>query len=295
VNWLAAVQHLREARRAGVLVTLASVRGHAPRAAGAKMVVAREGQWGSIGGGNLEATAVARAMGLLDSPGAEPETLTIRLTDRAGGEHGQQCCGGEVTVLLEPLAVVPAVALFGIGHVGLELARILARHDLELHLVDSRSDQLRPDRLGALDGPVARIHVHAAPVPEVVLGQVPPGTHVLVMTHDHAEDAAICDMALRHGHLGSIGLIGSAAKWRRFQRLLAEEGHDSAVIHRIQSPIGLPDVGAKDPASIAVSIAAELLQVFEQEREALRDVIPAELAPPEARSITAPSPGSRAD
>ena len=45
-------------------------------------------------------------------------------------------------MLLEPLAVVPSVAIFGVGHVGLELARILARHDLDLHLVDSRADHL---------------------------------------------------------------------------------------------------------------------------------------------------------
>ena len=67
-------------------------------------------------------------------------TLTMRLNDRAPAEHGRQCCGGEVDLLLEPLPVVPAVAVFGVGHVGLELARILARHDVELHLVDSRAD-----------------------------------------------------------------------------------------------------------------------------------------------------------
>ena len=280
MNWLAGVQELREARRAGVLVTLASVRGHAPRAAGAKMVVAQDGQWGSIGGGNLEATVIARARQLLDSPAAAPETMTIRLTDRADSEHGQQCCGGEVSVLLEPLPVVPAVAIFGIGHVGLELARILARHDLELHLVDSRPGQTQPARLAMLDDAVARVHVHSAPVPEVVLGQVPPGTHVLVMTHDHAEDAAICDMALRHPHLGSIGLIGSASKWRRFERLLAEEGHDVAAMGRIRTPIGLPDLHAKDPASIAVAVAAELLRLIEQESPARQGTIPAEKATP---------------
>ena len=65
--------------------------------------------------------------------------MTVSLSDKARTEHGRQCCGGEVTLLLEPLPVVPAVAIFGVGHVGLELARILARHDLELHLVDSRA------------------------------------------------------------------------------------------------------------------------------------------------------------
>jgi xanthine dehydrogenase accessory factor len=268
VDWLSAVERLRRERRPGVLVTLASVRGHAPRAAGAKMVVAVDEAWGSIGGGNLEATAVARARAMLRDQRHEPEQLTLSLHDRAPVEHGQQCCGGEVGLLLEPLAVVPAVAIFGIGHVGLELARILARHDLELHLVDSRSSHLEPARLQALDDAVARVHLHRAPVPELVLGEVPAGTHVLIMTHDHAEDAALCDTALRCRELGSIGLIGSSAKWARFQQRLAAEGHSPQTIARIQTPIGLPDLVGKEPATIAVSVAASLVRVFEAERAA---------------------------
>ena len=216
------------------------------------MVVAADEVWETIGGGNLEATAVERSRALIARGASAPETLTLSLSDKAPSEHGQQCCGGEVTILLEPLAVVPAVAIFGVGHVGLELARILARHDLELHLVDSRADQVEP----------GRVHVHHAPVPEVALGQVPAGTHVLIMTHDHAEDAALCDMALRSGHLGSIGLIGSSAKWRRFEVLLRREGHDDAALARITTPIGLPDIVGKDPATIAVSVAGDLLRRF---------------------------------
>ena len=80
--------------------------------------------------------------------------------------------------------------------------------------------------------------VHHAPVPELALGALPAGTHVLVMTHDHAEDFALCDAALRCGHLGSIGLIGSAAKWARFRSGLLVEGHDEATVARIECPIG---------------------------------------------------------
>ncbi len=266
MQWLAAVERLRRERHPGVLVTLVSVRGHSPREAGAKMVVATTSTWDSIGGGNLEATAVARARTMLAEGVTVPEQLTLSLTDRAPSEHGQQCCGGEVAILLEPLAVVPAVAVFGVGHVGLELARVLARHDIELHLVDSRADQVSRQRLSVLDDSVARVHVHHAPVPELVLGQVPTGTHVLVMTHDHAEDAALCDSALRCGHLASIGLIGSSAKWRRFQQRLAAEGHSTTEIDRITTPIGLPEIEGKDPATIALSVAADLVRVFEAER-----------------------------
>jgi xanthine dehydrogenase accessory factor len=271
MNWVAAVEMLRRERRPGVLVTLVTVRGHAPREAGAKMVVAVDATWDSIGGGNLEATAVARARGLLadirERATVEPELMSLALNDRAPVDYGVQCCGGEVTLLLEPLLVVPSVAIFGMGHVGLELARILARHDIELHLVDSLADHASESALaGVTRDALARVHIHHAPVPELVLGQVPAGTHVVVMTHDHAEDVALCDVALRCSHLGSVGLIGSSAKWARFRVKLAAEGHSAEALTRIITPIGLPDLSGKDPATIAVSVAADLVRTFERER-----------------------------
>ncbi len=266
MEWLAAVERLRTRREPGVLLTVAVVRGHSPRDAGAKMVVSREETWGSIGGGNLEATAIDRARQLLLAQTATPTMFTATLSDKVPFGHGVQCCGGEVSVLLEPLAVPPAVAIFGMGHVGLELARILARHELDLHLVDSRPDRLTDEALSALGDAIARVHPHHVPVlPELVLAELPPGAHVLVMTHDHAEDAALCDAALRSGHVGSIGLIGSSAKWSRFRRKLADEGHDQAAIARIRTPIGLHGLTGKAPATIAVSVAAALLEEFARE------------------------------
>ncbi|MDP3893307.1 xanthine dehydrogenase accessory protein XdhC [Nocardioides sp.] len=263
MEWMRAVQRLREQRDPGVLVTLTAVRGHSPREAGAKMVVGVDRTWATVGGGNMEEVAVERARALLATGTTEPETLEVSLSDKAPYQHGVQCCGGEVTMLLEPLPVVPSVAVFGLGHVGLELARILARHDLELHLVDSRPDQLTPERLQPLDDAVAGVHVHQVPVlPELVVSELPPGTHALVMTHDHAEDAALCDAALRSGRLATIGLIGSSAKWARFRRKLADEGHSPEAIARITTPIGLSEIRGKEPAVIAVSVAAWLLRLF---------------------------------
>ena len=132
MDWLRAVQQLRDNREPGVLVTVIEVRGHAPREAGAKMVVSREYSWGSVGGGNLEATAVVRARELIESGATEPEVREMRLNPHARAEHGRQCCGGSVRMLLEPLAVRPVVALFGVGHVGYELARILSRLPVQL-------------------------------------------------------------------------------------------------------------------------------------------------------------------
>ena len=188
-----------------------------------------------------------------------PVTREFNLSDKARTEHGRQCCGGEVTLLLEPLPVVPAVAIFGLGHVGLELARILARHDLDLHLVDSRAERASEPALAPLADAVAVVHAQHAPLPEVALGTLPPGCTVLILTHDHAEDFALCDTVLRSSHLGDVGLIGSAAKWSRFRQGLLAEGHPDEAIDRIQSPIGDRSITGKDPATIALSVATELL------------------------------------
>lgn len=269
MSWVDAVSALRTSREPGVLVTVTSVRGHAPREAGAKMVVGVTETWGTIGGGNCEVEATRRARAMLQENASTPTTYTASLTDKAPYQHGVQCCGGEVEILLEPLAVRPSVAIFGVGHVGLELARILARHDVDLHLVDSREVNLSDAALAPLADAEAAVHVHHVPVlPELVLSELPRGSHVLVMTHDHAEDAALIDAALRTDEPASIGLIGSSAKWGRFRRKLLAEGHDESALARVTTPIGLTSLTGKDPATIAVSVAAALLHAFQEDRDA---------------------------
>ncbi|AUI50358.1 xanthine dehydrogenase accessory protein XdhC [Arthrobacter crystallopoietes] len=259
MDWLQALQDLRSAGLPSVLATVTEARGHAPREAGAKMVVGTEATWGSIGGGNLEATVIDRARARLRAGSTVPESLPFPLNEHAATEHGQQCCGGVVTVLLEPFPACATVAIFGMGHVGHELARILSRLPLQLHLVDSRAGQLDPTQLTDILGGPAEVHPQHSPVPDSILGTLPPGSHVFIMTHDHAEDFLLCDAALRRGNLGSVGLIGSSAKWSRFRQKLQAEGHDSHAIDTISCPIGLAGLPGKDPAAIAVSAAASLL------------------------------------
>ncbi|GAA5155209.1 xanthine dehydrogenase accessory protein XdhC [Microbacterium pseudoresistens] len=264
MDWIDALQGLRAQRSPSVIVTLAMVRGHSPRNGGAKMVVSADAVFGTVGGGNLEATAIDQARTMLARGTGEPELLTLTLSDKATTEYGVQCCGGEVTMLLEPMRVTPTVAVFGLGHVGLELARILSRQDLDLHLIDSRAEMLDPARIGVLDDAVARVRPIHAPVPESALADLAEGAHVLVMTHDHVEDLAVVDQALRTPGLASIGLIGSASKWARFRKKLHELGHDDEALTRVTTPIGVPEVSGKQPAAIAVSVAARILQLIEE-------------------------------
>ncbi|HEY5980720.1 MAG TPA: xanthine dehydrogenase accessory protein XdhC [Microlunatus sp.] len=262
MDWLRAATELRATGQAGVLITVIAVRGHAPRDAGAKMVVGPARTWGSIGGGNLEEAAIARARTMITESSAEVTTVTTRLNPHERTEFGRQCCGGEVTVLFEPLAARPTVAIFGVGHVGYEIARIVSRWDARLVLVDSRAEELETLRLVDIVDGTADVEVHHTLLGETVLERLPAGSRVLIMTHDHAEDFALCDAALRlpEGQLADVGLIGSSAKWSRFRANLLEAGHEPERIATITCPIGLPAIAGKEPAVIAVSVTAALLQ-----------------------------------
>ncbi len=245
-----------------VLVTIARVRGHAPRGAGCKMVVSAEEVWGSVGGGNLEAHTTTRARKLLAEHVTTPQLLTQKLSTK-GGDYGVQCCGGEVTLLLEPHYLQrPTVAIFGAGHVGWALVQVLGTLPLELHLVDSRPDALNR----SLPTPLtASVTTHHAPVPESVLDALPEKAHLLVLTHDHAEDVAVLERALYKNpgkDFGFIGLIGSKSKWTHFRRKLLESGLTETDLTRVTTPIGLPNVPGKSPQSVAIAVAAQLLGVL---------------------------------
>ena len=115
--------------------------------------------------------------------------------------------------------------MFGLGHVGYELARILSRLPVRLLLTDSRAEQLDRVRLADVIDGSADVSIHHTLLGEQVLERLPRGAHVVIMTHDHAEDFALCDAALRLPQpLGGIGLIGSSAKWTRFAAQLAGPG-----------------------------------------------------------------------
>jgi xanthine dehydrogenase accessory factor len=82
-----------------VLVTVAQVKGSAPRQPGAKMLVWDSGTAGSVGGGHLEFRAIALARRMLaaaDSSATSIEAFSL-------GPDLNQCCGGQARLLFEGL------------------------------------------------------------------------------------------------------------------------------------------------------------------------------------------------
>jgi xanthine dehydrogenase accessory factor len=262
MRWFDTLERLTRERTPCVIVTVLSVRGHAPREPGAKMLVTASNTHGTIGGGNLEIIAVERARAMLQSGDTRLSRFVQRLTHEES-VYGVQCCGGEVEVLLEVVQPArPAIAIFGFGHVGLALAKVMSLFDVELWLVDSRADMLEPERLERLHLDAAVVRVFHEPVLDSVARALPSGAHALVMTHDHAEDLHVLKALLSRDDLGFIGLIGSTAKWTRFKRKLLEGGVSQDALARVTTPIGLAGVPGKAPEAIAVAVAAQLVGVL---------------------------------
>ncbi len=263
--WLEVLNTLQQHRKPCIIVTVASVRGHSPRSAGAKMIVTKETVFGSVGGGNLEAVAVQKARNMIESSARVPEFLEVTLTEKASAEFGVQCCGGEVILLLEPIIPErPQVAIFGVGHVGFALTRILSALPLEILLSDSRSDMIASERFTGFSS-VAQIRTFTFPYPspEFVMSELRSGAFVLILTHDHSEDITILETALHRKDLKYIGLIGSSAKWTRFQTQLKSRGFTDADLSRVTTPIGVPGIRGKQPEVIAIAVAAQLLTMLE--------------------------------
>jgi xanthine dehydrogenase accessory factor len=266
MTWLEPLITLSKKGEPFVIVTIIAVRGHAPRGAGTKMIVSKENVYGSVGGGNLEQTAInqsrrllldhCRGEGALAPTHVVPMTLAITLNPNEG-EYGLQCCGGEVTLLFEPMNPSRnTVAIFGAGHVGQSLLHVLSMLPVDIRVVDSRAEQLNSN---LPENSKATVTLKHASVPETVIAFLPSQSHLLVLTHDHAEDIAILDVALRRDDLGFIGLIGSSAKWAHFQQELKRQGHSEQALKRITTPIGLAGVPGKSPQAIAIATAAQLL------------------------------------
>ncbi len=249
-DWRRALVALDEEGEPHVLVTIVTAHGSTPRPAGTKMVVAAAGLAGTIGGGALEGRAIDMARQMLAQGSAEP-----RLEKLALGPDLDQLCGGALTLLFEPL-LAPALrlALFGAGHVGRALVRVLDGTDVGVLWIDERAAALAPPLPGRA---VARIS--ADPAAEVAT--LAPGTHVRVMTHGHDRDYEIVAAALARSDLGSIGVIGSKSKWGGIRARLLESGVPEERVASVLCPIGLPGIAGKRPAEIALSVAAQLLQM----------------------------------
>ena len=236
---------LKNRNQAFVIASITEIKGSTPREVGSQMLIEASGQFiGTIGGGNLEKLVIEKAQELLKTNVSQK--VQYPLSSKA-----EQCCGGWVEVFFSVYTKKTPLYIFGAGHVGQAIVRVLKDSPFQLHVVDSR-----PEWLSQIQDPSI---VQISDVDSVVVSS---NSYVAIMTHSHDLDYAILQKCL-HQKPKYLGLIGSETKWQRFSERLSKENYSKAQIESVWCPMGI-SIGGKSPTEVAVSLAAQILQMHHE-------------------------------
>lgn len=234
-----------------VVVTVIGCRGSVPCVLGGKAIITKEGiEEGTVGGGKVEVRVIEEAVALL-SGGEKCFTRKWNLQRDIG-----MTCGGEMELLFEKVESSGRwhIVIFGAGHVSQALIPVLAAMDCKVDVVEERAEWLAriEDRTNVSKHHVAKF--------EDGVELVTANSMVVSITKGHSADRPVLrDVLRKFPKIRFLGVIGSAAKRAVLMRELREDGLTEDLLGKIVCPVGLP-LGGNDPAEIAISIAAQLLE-----------------------------------
>lgn len=242
-----------ESEGALILVTVEDAKGSTPRGRGTCMLVSATSIAGTVGGGNLEYKVIEQARKMLAA------NVPSLLQNYPLGPLLEQCCGGHVMISLERLddALLEslkdarpktAIYMFGAGHVGRAVARLLETLEYDLVWIDSRDGEFPENAQKTVsDDPVSYV------------AKAPPGSLFLIFTHSHQLDYELVSAVLARADYHYCGLIGSSTKRTRFEKRLRAEGRTDEDLARLSCPIGLDGIRGKAPEIIAISVVGALV------------------------------------
>ena len=250
-----------------VLIMVGKTLGSAPREKGTWMIVGNTSIIGTIGGGQLEFSAISKARYYINNKSLACNDLNFEL----GPETGQ-CCGGKVslifqrvnektcrdmlTLLKTNLAKGENVYIFGAGHVGIALTNQFLNLPVNIFLFDTRPEMSPKSTLS--------FNFKCTPFPEAEIRKALPGGAFIILTHDHSLDFLLVKEAIKRKDASYIGMIGSKTKRGVLGNWLKREGISS--LRGVTTPIGLsgikPTFRDKRPEVIAALVVTEVLTSF---------------------------------
>ena len=243
------ISELQQKAIAHAVATLVEVKGSAPQEVGAKIIVVKDGlDWGTIGGGKIEAHCIEHARQLLAKQ-LSSELKTWNLQKDIG-----MSCGGEVSVFFD--IFTPAqwkIAIFGAGHISQELCRVLSGWQCQVTVFDSRKEWISK----TIAAPNIKTVLLNSPDEGVTL--LEETSFVLSMTKGHDCDFPVLRKILEsHKNFPYLGVIGSNVKASKLKNELKALGAPKSFLNSIRCPVGIP-IGKNTPSEIVISICAELI------------------------------------
>ena len=184
-----------------------------------------------------------------------PEGLLAALQKirRGGGTWtGRDAAGKEW--FLEEVAPPPRLFIVGASPIAESLCTLATVAGWRVAVIDPRREYARAERF-----PDAAEVIHRWPEEGLAAAGAAAEDAVAVLAHDAKLDLPALAGALR-AECRYIGLLGSPGTQAHRRSQLEEEGFAAEEVARIRGPIGLKSLGGVEPAEIAVSILAELIQ-----------------------------------
>ncbi len=195
---------------------------------------------------------------------ASDASLAPALRDAAAGAlRGDKAALVETeegSVFVHPFNPPLRLAIVGAVHIAQHLAELATRLGYDVTVIDPRRGFLTEARFPGV--------TLDARWPDEALEAFAPDARsaVVTLSHDAKIDEPALSAALR-SEAFYVGALGSRRTQEKRRARLTDGGLDDAALARIHGPVGL-DLGAKSPAEIALSIAAELVATLRARADA---------------------------
>jgi xanthine dehydrogenase accessory factor len=240
---------------------------------------------GSVSGGCVDGVVVTAARDCINT--RKGELLQFEVATDQAWEVGLSC-GGEVHILVEPLINIaekvsylldndantikklhsetkmidgnfftheykPALKMIVVGavHISQGLVSMAKTLDIDVILVDPRTAYASEERFPDID------FITSWPDEALKKIGINASTAIVTLSHDPKLDDPALEIAVR-SEAFYIAALGSLKTQKERKKRLKEKGFSEDEIARIHGPAGL-DIGALEPAEIALSILSELV------------------------------------
>jgi len=170
----------------------------------------------------------------------------------------------KVEVLLEDYLPSTRLIILGGGHIAHALAKVSEGLNLELLVIDDRPYFANQERF-----PQAKKVICNDFITALEALNLHSEDFVVIATRGHRHDLECLKFVLAK-QTAYVGMIGSKRRVKKIFAHLLEEGFSQERLEQVYTPVGL-DIGAQTPWEIAISILAEIIQVYRTKVEVAVD------------------------
>ena len=242
------IAELKSQGRTFCIITIVDSEGATPRKAGARAILfSDKSSQGTVGGGSIEVEAFKVALEVIKSGKSLLKKFQL---DKL--EEGAMTCGGSMTLFFEPVLPARSLTIFGGGHVGRALSRVVSEAGWRIKVVDEREGIFEkkyfPER--------------AELICENYLNYIKKQKYcandwLVIVTPQHEHDEIVLG-AIINFPAKYIGMMGSPQKVKQVMTSLKQKGITEQLLKKVHAPIGL-NIGTETPGEIAVAIVGEML------------------------------------